>query len=544
MREHCAPYEPAQGRGEKIGREPVSPSVETGVAAQRPVPALTQRAKAFGYEARQLWIDASANWNWLVDPAKIADIVAKAKDSGFTELIFDVKPIVGNPLFPSELIPQLSLWKGISKPPDLDILGTVLQQAHARGLKCLVSVNTFSEGHGLFERAGPIWDHPEWASTAVVWNWLATRGAVSLDCGSANPTTKPTKVGIFTPGGKGLLQKYGTPSDQLALDATGNPTEGEWTYLLASWNGPIPLSGAGSVLFVPRASLEKVTTHPNEYTALFVSPLQSEARQLQIDMLKEIAARYPVDGIVFDRMRFEGLTNDFGPLMQAAFTRRFGEPGRWPESILKPPAKPGDEPGRGARYAEFQLLRASVIRDFFLEARTQLRDSGFNQPIGVYVGAWYDIYEDVGVNWADDTLATQYPWAGAEYRFAGYADALDFLCVGSYYPVAEPEERPDAPLLTVGGACDRAVEVAGSGTFIYGSLYGLDYTEAESLKKGIRAARKHSLGLMFFDVSYIIKNDWWRAIREEFQGPPVRAPHRYPGLLPSLRAVPSEVGEK
>lgn len=512
-----------------------------GLASE--VPPLTRRARSLGYEARILWVDASANWEWLVNAGKIEEFCSQAKRAGFSELVFDLKPIVGYPLYPSTQKPPLEVWKGIAKPSGMDILGVFIAAAQARGLRVSVSVNTFSEGHGYFERAGLIWAHPEWASTAVVWDWTATRGTERIERLPLNPKRRPVGPALFTRAGRAALAGFGPPIEHLGVRRDGTIETGDnWEYLLATWNEkglpPEFVEATDPIRFESTARLDPVTNHATEYTALFVSPLHPEVRRLQIETLKEVAQKYPIDGIYFDRMRYEGLTNDYGPLMREAFASRYGSTGRWPESVLAPPDHPGGEPKRGLRWAEFQELRASIVRDFYLKARKELRAAGVTVPIGAYVGAWYDAYEDVGVNWAGDQMPTQYPWAEAAYRFTGYAGAMDMLCVGSYYPLAEPEENPLNPLLTVGGACDRAVEVAGGSTFVYGSLYLLDYKDAEGLTKAIRAARKHSLGIMVFDASYILKNGWWGVFTEALTDAPARAPHWQPSLLSSLRASP------
>lgn len=54
---------------------------------------------------------------------------------------------------------------------------------------------------------------------------------------------------------------------------------------------------------------------------------------------------------------------------------------------------------------------------------------------GVYVGAWYSTYYEVGVNWASpkyDTAADYPNWATDRYKDYGYADMLDFMLLGAY----------------------------------------------------------------------------------------------------------------
>lgn len=512
------------------------------VHGQWAVPPLTERAREFGHEARQLWVDASANWSLLLSEASIRDICARASRAGFNEIILDVKPIVGRVLFPSQVATELREWKGIRKPDGLDILGTMVKAARAEGLRICASINVFSEGHAHFERAGDIWQHPDWASTAVVWEWTAERGGARVACGRANTLRPGATAAVFTPDGWSALQKLPEPEQWLAVSekgvvtasGSGRPPRGEWKWLLVGFSGGAlqPLvEQSGPIGFRASALLEPVTEHASSYTALFVSPLHPEARARQIALAKEIAERYEVDGLVMDRMRFEGWSNDFGPSMREVFVRRFGEPASWPEDVLAPPKAPGEVPEKGPRWSEYQQLRAEVIRDFLGEVRDVLPKT---ISLGAYVGAWYDRYEGVGVNWADDALPVQYGDAERAFRFSGYANMMDFLCVGAYYRPAEAEDLPDDPLLTVAGSTARAVEVAGDATFVYSTLYLLEYKDAEELRAAIRAARRNSLGVCVFDLVYVMQNDWWHVFEEEFALAP-GPPHANPSLLRSLR---------
>ncbi len=266
------------------------------------VPPLTERARQFGHEARQLWVDASANWSLLVNEDSIRSICAVAKRSGFNEIILDVKPIVGHVLFPSRVGTELREWKGIRKPEGLDILATMAEAARAEGLRICASINVFSEGHGYFERAGEIWQHPEWASTTVLWEWVAERGTARVPCGRVNAPKPGAVAAIFTPDGWAALQKLPEPKEWLAVteaggvfgSGSGRPPREGWKWVLVGWstgglgelmrqNGPVTLRAS--------AVLEPVTEHATDYAALFVSPLQPEVRARQIALAREIAER-------------------------------------------------------------------------------------------------------------------------------------------------------------------------------------------------------------------------------------------------------------
>jgi len=113
---------------------------------------------------KMLWIDATANFSRLNSKKSIITILDKIVEAGVDGIIVDVKPISGEVLYPSGIAPQLLTWKGFTRDKDFNYLGTILPEAHNRGLKTYIAINVFSEGWKE-HRCGPVyWDHPEWAT--------------------------------------------------------------------------------------------------------------------------------------------------------------------------------------------------------------------------------------------------------------------------------------------------------------------------------------------------------------------------------------------
>ena len=51
-----------------------------------------------------------------------------------------------------------------------------------------------------------------------------------------------------------------------------------------------------------------------------LNPANPEVQEYELAILKEFAGKYPdVDGIVFDRVRFDNITSDFSPLSKELF---------------------------------------------------------------------------------------------------------------------------------------------------------------------------------------------------------------------------------
>ena len=112
-----------------------------------------------------------------------------------------------------------------------------------------------------------------------------------------------------------------------------------------------------------------------------------------------------MDGIVFDRVRFDNITSDFSPLSKELFEAYAGtKVADYPGDILR---WTQDADGKwswsqGPLFRKWIEWRASVIKDYVPEAHRQLKEINPRLLIGDYTGAWYPTYYYVGVNWASE----------------------------------------------------------------------------------------------------------------------------------------------
>lgn len=132
-----------------------------------------------GAKPRYVWIDASANFQYYAnDAARIATDLKKIRETGFTDVIVDVRPTEGTVLYKSKVAPEatkLAAWvngqyKFINRTADFDYLGTFVTEGHKAGLRVNAAINTFVGGYGGYyglASVGPIFDGSipkEWAT--------------------------------------------------------------------------------------------------------------------------------------------------------------------------------------------------------------------------------------------------------------------------------------------------------------------------------------------------------------------------------------------
>ncbi|WFR55103.1 GNAT family N-acetyltransferase [Anaerocolumna sp. AGMB13025] len=286
------------------------------------------------------------------------------------------------------------------------------------------------------------------------------------------------------------------------------------------------LDKSGEAVISPVTSPETLKTAGSidDFGEIFVNPANEEVCAYELSLLEEIITKYPVDGIVLDRVRYVGLSSDFGSITKEKWEQFAGTTCNWPEDIYKLVDRGEKEPliQYGRYFGEFLTFRAGRIK-YFIEKVRELLER-IKKPVQFldYTGSWYPLYYQVGANWASKQYqAVQYPRINPEtYKETGYAESLDGLLSGFYYPyVTEAEAKAaDQPAYwySVEGSANIAYQVTENTVPVIGSLFLDQYREnPSSMKKAVAMCFQKSEGCMLFDLSYLADNDWWSYITVE-----------------------------
>lgn len=402
-----------------------------------------------------MWFDCEANYARLSDPDSIQYYLEKVKDIGVTDVVVDVKSIMGETLYSSDYAPYMGEWKGVERPLDYDMLGIFIEKGKPLGLGVHASLNVFSGGHNFHQRGIIYSEHPEWQSQNF---WVD----------SIIPISAMT-----------------------------------WNY-----NG-------------------------------MLNPALPEVQEYQLNILKEFTRKYPdIEGVVLDRVRYDGITSDFSDFSKRAF-EEYAEiqVENFPADIIfwendlegKPQWKPG------SHFNKWIEWRASVIYNFIKTARSEMKAINPNLLFGDYTGAWYPLYYELGVNWASQNYdpSQEYDWATPEYKNFGYAELLDVYMSGLYFAevtMAEVKQmneeamqkRGEAAMgkgreywYSVEGSAKLAKSVLHDAVPLTGSIYVEQYDkDPEQFKRAASMALNATDGLMVFDVVHIIQRGWWRELKE------------------------------
>ena len=520
------------------------PNTGYGLAQQ-----LCRERKAQG---RLLWVDATANIDRVNTTEKIQALVAKVKSVGFNTIVFDVKPILGETLYPSKLAPKLTEWvrpwATYKLPADFDPLKVMSAECRKQGLSLIIAFNAFSEGHREFPKKGLAVAKPEW-QTVLYENTVTVEGNALGD--ALQMITDTAKLPKLTPESFAVaLDKDGklvALFEGAALAAlTPKASEGG-AFLLAvgkdeaAWLRSKKLGESLQPTVTPRFA--KLGDMAQRQIPLMTNPHHPDVRQRLLDILTEVASGYDIDGVIFDdRLRYAALNADFSDLARKDFEAWLGKPVEsWPQVIFRwEVAWPTLERRwavPGPLYEQWLVFRAQTLKRFVSDAARTVKAVKPGLCFATYVGSWYPDYPELGANWAADDLQAGLHFLSDSYRTTGWAGLTDFMVTGCYYKI--PTLR-DA--LTIGRNIGDTVEAAGQfsnraagdATFVYAGISLEHYKgRPDELKRTLQAACATTQGIMCFDLSHDIE-PLWPLFTEAFKTP-LPAPHTIPSLLPELR---------
>ena len=401
-----------------------------------------------------MWLDCEANFERLSTPDSIDYYMSRIKELGFTDVVADVKSIMGEVLYKSDIAPYMGEWHGTVRSIDYDMLAEVEAACRKYGLGCYASLNVFCGGHNFVKRGIIYNEHPEWQSIGWWHNKLV-------------------------------------PVNEMHFNYNG-----------------------------------------------MVNPANPEVREYQLAILEEFVRKYPtIDGLIFDRVRYDDIWADFSPLSLNDFATYAGlDKAPKPEEIM---TWYQDEKGKWRHKPEVHFLlwmeyRANVIKSFVVEAHERIKAINPNLILGDYTGAWYPTYYYVGVNWASEKYnpAEEFEWASENYYKTGYADLLDVYMTGLYYtPITKAEVDSDFPDIgqrmeagmdaearnywyCVEGAAELAQKITCGVVPVVGSIYVEQYMgDEERFGRAVtQAIESSSGGMMLFDLCHIVSHDWWNTL--------------------------------
>lgn len=272
---------------------------------------------------------------------------------------------------------------------------------------------------------------------------------------------------------------------------------------------------------------------PHKYGAM-VNPINEDYQKYIISVMKEIVTKYPnVDGLMLDRVRYDGINTDFSQLSRKKFEEYIGQKVKnFPGDILSW-EKDGEryKPVYGELAKLWAEWRTKNITEFMARARKEVKAANPNVDFCTYTGAWYPSYYEVGVNFASKEYdpSKDFEWATPNYKNYGYAELIDIYATGNYYTDITLEDyrknnttvwnetdsqAQSGTWYCVEGSCQKLREILGNNDFMGGILVDQFYNNRQDLSRTIAQNIKDSDGLMVFDIVHIITKNLWKEVEE------------------------------
>lgn len=119
---------------------------------------------------KMLWFDAEANFKRFSSKDSICFYLDKAKETGFNEVVVDVRPVQGDVLYKSKILEPLTGFNdGYEYKRDWDYLQFFIDEAHKRSLKITVSTSIMPVGI-LHTKSGPAYRNAFWEDKIAIGN--------------------------------------------------------------------------------------------------------------------------------------------------------------------------------------------------------------------------------------------------------------------------------------------------------------------------------------------------------------------------------------
>lgn len=411
----------------------------------------------FKGKARYVWIDAGANFNdYANDEARIKSDVKRMKDTGFTDLIVDVRPSNGGVLFKSghasplkrvdAWVPGGYVW--LDRTADFDYLQAFIDAAHAEGLRVNASINTMTGG---------------------------------------------------------CLCPYGLGSDGMLFEDSSKKS---WATVVNTAEG---LVNTMDQLDDSKDYGAKFFNPANDEVQDFLINVIGDLAEYDLDGIVLDRCRYSDDGLQSDfsdvsKKKFEEYIGE--------------SVANWPSDVMAPGQSEFTGSKTTVLQKKWLEFRAKTIHDFVEKASEKVHAVNPDIRFGCYVGGWYSSYYTSGVNWASPKYVPKAYWAGDRYSEFGYADHCDFMFIGAYASSTSIWGNGEWTMegFCKQAADKFRGDVPFSGGPDIGNSTGFTEGNAGHLMGDIVKACINSSteGMFFFDLCHIKSFNYWDDIKKAF----------------------------
>lgn len=404
---------------------------------------------------RYVWIDAGGNFEQFANSEdNIKADLARVKEAGFTDVIVDVRPTVGDVLFKTSAADQLKkmdVWSTAGyiwaeRTATFDYLQAFIDEGHRLGLKVNASINTFVGGY-------------------LCPYGLGSDGLLFRD------ETKKDWATVLN-GQDGLVNSMDLLNDETDYGTKFlNPANAEVQDYLLSILGDLAKYDLDGII------LDRCRYDDNG----LMSDFSQESRTQFESYVGETVANYPTD------------------ILPAGTSEAPASPSSWYKSWLS---------FRVKTIHDFVVKAHDKVKAVNADIR-------FGAYVGAWYSSYYTSGVNWASPQYDPSV--DYPaWANADYKNYGYADHLDFIFLGAYAAAdkiyGSGEWTVEGFCKQGGQLLKGDVPFAGGPDVGNGSGWADGGQEAK-IPDVINACINNSDGFFVFDICHIRMYNYWDAFK-------------------------------
>jgi hypothetical protein len=244
--------------------------------------------------------------------------------------------------------------------------------------------------------------------------------------------------------------------------------------------------------------------------AAMLNPSLPEVQSFVISIIEEIVTKYPkLKGICLDYCRWYGGNYGFGDASINAFEAYSGLTVTNKNDIISSTG------GVGPLYSRWIEFRSMTITNLITNIRSKVKSINPEMELHLWASAHWNSRYSVGQNWASKNYKPTGSSIYTEtYSKTGFADQIDVFSLGAYTEYVWKSEYPNSEwtvenfVTTYSNYIMDDCQVYGSiGTYAYGN-------KASAVSDAVYLCLKNTDGLMVFEISHVINNNQWNAIKE------------------------------
>ncbi|GBU07342.1 hypothetical protein AwDysgo_06730 [Bacteroidales bacterium] len=244
--------------------------------------------------------------------------------------------------------------------------------------------------------------------------------------------------------------------------------------------------------------------------AVMLNPSLPEVQAFVISIVEEIVTKYPkLKGVCLDYCRWYGGKYGFGDATILEFESYSGIKVNNRNEIITSTG------GIGPLYSKWIEFRTMTITNLVTNIRSKVKSIDPAMELHFWASADWASRYGVGQNWGSKKYIPKSSGIYTDtYSKTGFADQIDVFSLGAYADAVWASENPGSVW-----SVENFVKTYSTFTMgdckVYGSIPSYAYkTNAKVVSDAVYLCLKNTDGLMVFEISHVINNNQWDAIKE------------------------------